>query len=224
MVDRLAEDVTRGFCAGRDEVRDFVESALAEPIVVAGGDVEIADDRLIVSLRIEPAAGAAGPGFESVMALFLDGGRIVEICDAPDVAGARRVRPIGPIGTAAVRPTAATAAAAVLPVGDLTRATAHYRDLGFDVEAYDGDAGYAFAALDDVRLHLAQVVDLDPTANTSAVYLYVTDADALYARWRQARVAGRLSPPVDTEYGLREGSHLDPDGNLLRFGSESAAR
>jgi hypothetical protein len=24
---------------------------------------------------------------------------------------------------------------------------------------------------------------------------------------------------VDTDYGIREGGHVDPDGNLLRFGS-----
>jgi hypothetical protein len=51
------------------------------------------------------------------------------------------------------------------------------------------------------------------------VYLYVSDADALYAQWRLARVAGRLVAPVDTDYGLREGAHVDRDGNLLRFGS-----
>jgi hypothetical protein len=53
------------------------------------------------------------------------------------------------------------------------------------------------------------------------LYLYVSDADALYAQWRLTRVAGRLVAPVDTEYGLREGAHFDPDGNLLRFGSPS---
>jgi hypothetical protein len=25
--------------------------------------------------------------------------------------------------------------------------------------------------------------------------------------------------PVDTDHGIREGAHVDPDGNLLRFGS-----
>ena len=29
--------------------------------------------------------------------------------------------------------------------------------------------------------------------------------------------------PVDTGYGMREGSHVDPDGNLLRFGSPLAS-
>jgi uncharacterized glyoxalase superfamily protein PhnB len=51
------------------------------------------------------------------------------------------------------------------------------------------------------------------------VYLYVDDAEALDAEWDGARVEGRLIAPTDTEYGLREGAHVDPDGNLLRFGS-----
>jgi hypothetical protein len=32
-------------------------------------------------------------------------------------------------------------------------------------------------------------------------------------------VAGELVAPFDTDYGLREGSHVDPDGNVIRFGS-----
>ena len=44
----------------------------------------------------------------------------------------------------------------------------------------------------------------------------VPDADALAARWAGT---GRTTAPVNTGYGLREGAHVDPDGNLLRFGS-----
>jgi uncharacterized glyoxalase superfamily protein PhnB len=51
------------------------------------------------------------------------------------------------------------------------------------------------------------------------VYLYVEDADALYAEWRAAGVQGQFFEPHDTEYGLREGAHIDRDGNLLKFGS-----
>jgi len=31
----------------------------------------------------------------------------------------------------------------------------------------------------------------------------------------------RLVPPVDTDYGPVEGAYVDPDGNLLRFGSSA---
>lgn len=107
----------------------------------------------------------------------------------------------------------------VLPVLDLGVAIAHYRALGFDVEGYEGPDEYAFASREGVQLHLSRWEEHDPLRTASQVYLYVDDADALHAEWAGARVAGRLNPPQDTPYGLREGAHVDPDGNLLRFGS-----
>ncbi|MDH4144908.1 MAG: VOC family protein [Acidimicrobiia bacterium] len=127
------------------------------------------------------------------------------------------------MGEAVGRRVAATAFAAILPVRDLVAAAAHYRALGFAVEAFQGDAPYAFASWGPVDLHLAGSAGLDPATNSSMAYLYVDDADALYARWRAAGVAGRLVVPLDTDYGLREGAHVDPDGNLLRFGSPLAS-
>ncbi len=52
-----------------------------------------------------------------------------------------------------------------------------------------------------------------------AVYLHVADADDLPTQWSAAGVDGRHHAPVDTDYGLREGAYVDPDGNLLRYGS-----
>lgn len=96
----------------------------------------------------------------------------------------------------------------------------HYRKLGFSVRRYDGPDAYAFAERDGVELHLAQMEDLKPRRNTSAIYLYVEDADALYREWSQAGADGRLIAPTDTSYGLREGACLDRDANLIRFGSD----
>jgi hypothetical protein len=113
--------------------------------------------------------------------------------------------------------------AAVLPVADVTRALEHYRALGFQTSAYDdpeaSEPYYGYARRGEVDLHFSRVDGLDPTTTTSAVYLYVDDADALYAEWRAAGVGGRFHAPEDTDYGLREGAHVDLDGNLLRFGS-----
>jgi hypothetical protein len=120
--------------------------------------------------------------------------------------------------------TPMTSAAAILPVRDLARAAEHYRALGFDVAPYGGGAQYAFARRGPVELHLAVVDRLDPAASNSAVYLYVADADALAAEWSAAGLPGQLADPVDTPYGLREGAHIDPWGNLLRFGSASGSR
>lgn len=95
----------------------------------------------------------------------------------------------------------------------------HYEKLGFSVRRYEGAEPYAFAERDGIELHLGQVDNLNPRTNMSAIYLYVSDADALYAEWKNAGVDGRLVQPTDTSYGLREGACLDPDANLIRFGS-----
>jgi catechol 2,3-dioxygenase-like lactoylglutathione lyase family enzyme len=203
--------VTWGNCAGRDDVRRFIDAATSADTQLSDVSVDVLDDRLVVSLRV-------GADVHH-QAVFLTGGAITEICDAADPDHASRLRPVGPLATAAARATNVTAAAPILPVRDLDTAVHHYGALGFEVHRYEGDAAYAYAERDGLSLHLAQVADLDSAQNTCAVYLYVTDADALYAQWRASGPAGRLVAPVDAEYGLREGAHVDPDGNLLRFGS-----
>lgn len=105
----------------------------------------------------------------------------------------------------------------VLPVRDLSVALDHYSQLGFEMRSFDDT--YAFAQWGDADLHLTVVTDLNPATSNVAAYLYVDDADALFAQWQRAGVGGRLHAPQDTDYGLREGAHVDPDGNLLRFGS-----
>jgi uncharacterized glyoxalase superfamily protein PhnB len=113
--------------------------------------------------------------------------------------------------------------APILPVRDVRAALAHYAALGFATRAYEesDDAGpfYGFLERDGAQAHLARVAELDPLTNTSAVYLYVDDADALHAAWTAAGVGGRFVAPSDTDYGLREMAHIDPDGNLWRVGS-----
>ena len=111
--------------------------------------------------------------------------------------------------------------APVLPVSDVPAAVEHYGRLGFDVTPYGADAEYAFARRGNVEVHLALVPAVDPSTTTSAVYLWVSDADELAREWRDVD-AGRLVEPEDTDYGLREGAHIDPDGNLLRFSSPMA--
>jgi catechol 2,3-dioxygenase-like lactoylglutathione lyase family enzyme len=114
-------------------------------------------------------------------------------------------------------------AAPVLVARDLDEALERYRRLGFEVSAYTDPGGgsgyYGYARRDAIQLHLAHVHDLDPRTNLVAAYLYVDDADAVYDAWTAAGVQGRFHPPSDTDYGLREAAYVDPDGNLLRFGS-----
>lgn len=115
----------------------------------------------------------------------------------------------------------------ILPVTDLRRALHHYASLGFEVHSYEGGEQYGFADRDDVGLHFVEISDHvhedgsthEHEAHTAMTYLYVDDADALAAEWRAPGVAGKTRLPIDAPYGLREGSHVDPDGNLIRFGS-----
>jgi len=106
----------------------------------------------------------------------------------------------------------------ILLTADMRRALEHYEALGFATESWEG-GGYAFLTRGDVELHLGEVEPCDPGSNTVSCYLHVRDADALYAEWAAAGVGGQLSAPIDTDYGLREGHHVDPDGNVIRFGS-----
>ena len=107
--------------------------------------------------------------------------------------------------------------APVIPVRDLDAALRHYERLGFEVRHYSG-GGYGYAMRDGVHIHLAYAERHDPKTTASVVYLFVDDADALHAEWEAARVPGRLREPFDAQWGMREGGHVDPDGNLIRFG------
>lgn len=108
----------------------------------------------------------------------------------------------------------------ILPVRCVPDALAHYQRLGFTTTAYAGDGeAYGFLRRDGIELHVTRHAALDPAENTAACYLYVEDADTLHVAWQAAEAEGRLIPPADTAYGLREFAHIDPDGNLLHVGS-----
>ena len=107
----------------------------------------------------------------------------------------------------------------IFPVKDLRAALAHYASLGFAVRAYADGADYGFIERDDVAVHLTAGPEYYPDASVSVAYLVVEDADRLAAEWIREGAGGHTHPPIDTPWGMREGSHFDPDGNLLRFGS-----
>ena len=98
---------------------------------------------------------------------------------------------------------------------DLEASFAHDQRLGFTTRLYDG-GGYGYALRDAVEIHLGVVPDGNETTRASA-YLWVDDADALVRTLRAAGVD--VHPPQDTEWRQREGAVVDPDGNVIRFGS-----
>ena len=109
--------------------------------------------------------------------------------------------------------------APVIPVRDLDAALARYQALGFSAEPYMGGERYGFVERGGIHLHLLEGKDHDPRSTAAHVYLYVSDADVLYAEWASAGEVGNLGPLYDTPYGLREFTLVDPDGTLHRIGS-----
>lgn len=109
-------------------------------------------------------------------------------------------------------------AAPVIPVADLKRALRRYRMLGFSVRAYDGPVEYGYVERDGVQLHLSEARGHD-RHNGAEVYLFVSDADAVFADWSASGVKGRFIEPHDTDYGLREFAFVDRDGTAHRVGS-----
>jgi hypothetical protein len=119
---------------------------------------------------------------------------------------ARQVQATGHLRVAGVEP--------IFGVADVTRSLDHYERLGFDTSRHDDS--YAFASWgEDLTIHLER--EEEPARPTiGAIYLHVDDADELADRWRMAGMA--VDGPEDQDYGKREGSHTDPDGNIIRFG------
>ena len=110
-----------------------------------------------------------------------------------------------------------TRVAPIFPVSDLVAALAYYHGLGFGVRHWHS-GGYGFVTFDGAEIHLGVEPDLDTRLDRrSTAYLFVEDADALAATWLAA--GGDVRLPQDTEWGKHEGVLVDPDGNVIRFGS-----
>jgi len=103
--------------------------------------------------------------------------------------------------------------APIFPVRDLRASLAHYQRLGFIAREYEG-GGYGYLTLDDVEIHLGVVNEV---AAPASAYLFVEDAGEIARAWQST--GAEISMPVDTEWGRYEGAHVDPDGNVIRFGS-----
>jgi catechol 2,3-dioxygenase-like lactoylglutathione lyase family enzyme len=114
-----------------------------------------------------------------------------------------------------------TRVAPIFPVADLVAALSYYRGLGFGVRHWHS-GGYGIVTFDGAEIHLGVESDLDTrTDRRASAYLFVDDADALAATWLAA--GGDVRLPEDTEWGKHEGVLIDPDGNVIRFGSPMTA-
>jgi hypothetical protein len=111
--------------------------------------------------------------------------------------------------------------APIFGVRDLSVSFGHYQRLGFAIAEYAG-GGYGYAKRDGIEIHLGLVAQDDPRSIRSTAYVWVDDANELAQAWRSAGADVRL--PVETEWGQCEGVVIDPDGNIIRFGSPIQAR
>lgn len=101
-----------------------------------------------------------------------------------------------------------------LPVDDVAAAVAYYRDvLGFRINYQQDDLG----VMDRDDITVVLIPRTERRAGIGSAYIYVENADALYAEL-QAKGAGIQGEPVSHPWGLRDFEVLDPDRNQLRFG------
>jgi uncharacterized glyoxalase superfamily protein PhnB len=102
----------------------------------------------------------------------------------------------------------------IFKVADVARSVAWFERAGFDVSFHDDT--YAFARRDrDLTIHLAQAVGHELPGH-GVLYLHCQDADRVAEDWRKAGI--EVDGPRNEDYGKREGSTTDPDGNVVRFG------
>ena len=116
--------------------------------------------------------------------------------------------------------------APILPARDLAATAAFYERLGFEESGlWPGE--YLIVCRGEVGLHFFSSPGLDPWSSDAGCYVYVEDADVVFAEFSALSLPHegipRLhGPPADTDYGLREFAVVDLDGNLLRIGSRLA--
>ncbi len=103
----------------------------------------------------------------------------------------------------------------IFKVADVARSVAWFERAGFETSVHDET--YAFAHRDrDLTIHLSQAEGDEPPGS-GVLYLHCQDADRAAEDWRRAGI--EVDGPRHEDYGKREGSVTDPDGNVIRFGS-----
>jgi catechol 2,3-dioxygenase-like lactoylglutathione lyase family enzyme len=106
--------------------------------------------------------------------------------------------------------------APIFPVRDVHASLAHYARLGFSTREHVG-GGYGYATRDGIEIHVGLGAPRQEDSSRHSAYLWVDDADRLAEEWRAA--GAEVHGPEDTEWGQHEAAHVDPDGNVIRFGS-----
>ncbi len=102
----------------------------------------------------------------------------------------------------------------ILPAQDLDVTETFYGQLGFSSQGRWGS--YMILRREAIELHFQMNPDRK-LAESSSCYLRTNDADELHAAFGQP-AGGKVTPPEDRAWGMREFYVMDPNGNLLRIG------
>jgi uncharacterized protein len=108
--------------------------------------------------------------------------------------------------------------APILPSRDLERTAGWYGKLGFTLDLHYPNQ-YLIVERDGFHLHFFHQPNLVPIHNDHGAFMWVSDADALHREWLAAGAEGKLGQPELAPYGINEGSYIDLDSNLIRFGN-----
>jgi uncharacterized glyoxalase superfamily protein PhnB len=116
-------------------------------------------------------------------------------------------------------------------VRDVVKAAEYYRDaLGFSYERFWGQPPcFCMPKRDGVIIMLSQTEDAAVIRPNSKArndeswdaYVWVKDADALYAEMKPRGAIITYGPALQEEYGNREFGVRDLDGYILAFGSDA---
>lgn len=115
-------------------------------------------------------------------------------------------------------------AVAIVPVRDVAETIRFYTDiLGFEGQVLAEDNSYGSVRRGGAAMDLLATDDADAlraTATNIALAVWVEGLDDLYAELKpmlDTLPEGRVRPPFDQPYGVREFHVKDPDGCLLFF-------
>ena len=113
----------------------------------------------------------------------------------------------------------------ILTSSDLPRLVSFYeRALHGRVTYRFGSADaddYVSLAIGGAALGIGRVDSPPARGDRIALWFYVDDVDATYARWMTAG-GDTESPPADMPWGERVAQVRDPDGNLVNLGLEAS--
>ncbi len=118
------------------------------------------------------------------------------------------------------------AVAPVLPMRDADATCAFYGRLGFAVARRHGEpvCDYLILRRDWIELHFHRNPETDPLTNASGAFIRCRDVDALTAGFpahvpADPRGTPRFLPATAKPWGMKQAALVDPDGNLIQFGT-----